>query len=386
MAYYDRENRSRGARGGYVPSTHAGIDAPRRTQLGSQSRSASSKRGGRAVQGQHGNSRYRSDHNYRTLTGKDTGYSIRTARNHSRYINFESRQGGLFARYGLTTRKIILGAAIVILIFIVAFVYACTQNSSSRQEASNEQEQQGTGNQWDSRVSASASQDLTQKFSAQLDRNEKLATIAQNLDKYPDQRIPELALSEPDAIDFVAGYPTAESKASDYGQDNAKGSYPMLFDWDTRWAYVSYAGSALGVTGSGPTALSMAYMGLTGKTDKTAAAFAADATDKGYTSTGGEGTTADLFTYEAKQLGLKIKQYDPSADSITALLSTKGTVAIVKLKEGFDTSSAHWALIVKQNGDGSVTLYDPACSAASNHPWDVSTIAAGASDLYALSN
>lgn len=385
MAYYDRQHRSHDARTGYVPSTRAGIDDPRRTKLGSQSRGTNPRRGGRAVQGQRRSARYRSDHNYRTLTGRDTGYSLRNARNHPRYINFEGHQGGPLGRYGLTTRRIVMGTVVVILILIVAFVYACTQ-SPSQQGAPSEQEQQGTGNQWDSRVSASASQDLTQRFSTQLDRNEKLATIAQNLDKYPDQRIPELALSEPDAIDFVAGYPTSEGKASDYGQDNAKGSYPMLFDWDTRWAYVSYAGSVLGVTGSGPTALSMAYMGLTGKTDKTAAAFAADATDKGYTSTGGEGTTADLFTYEAKQLGFKIKQYDPTAESITSLLATKGTVAIVELKEGFDTSSAHWALIVKQNGDGSVTLYDPACSAASNHPWDISSIAAGASDLYALSN
>ncbi len=383
MAYYEREHRPHGTGNGYVPSTRVGIDDPRRTKLGSQSRGANSRRGGRPVQGQRGNTRYRSDHNYRTLTGKDTGYSIHNARNHPRYINFEGR-GGRF-RPGLTTNRITLGVVMAILILIAAFAYACTRGSS-QQGTQSDQEQQGTGNQWDARVSASASQDLTQRFSTQLDRNEKLATIAQNLDKYPDQRIPELALSEPDAMDFVAGYPTAESKASDFGQDNAKGSYPMLFDWDTRWAYVEYAGSVLGVTGSGPTALSMAYMGLTGKTDKTAAAFAADATDKGYTSTGNEGTTADLFTYEARQLGFKIKQYDPSADSITSLLATKGTVAIVRLKEGFDTSSAHWALIVKRNDDGSVTLYDPACSAASSHPWDVGSIAAGASDLYALSN
>ena len=367
MAYYEREHRPHGTGNGYVPSTRVGIDDPRRTKLGSQSRGANSRRGGRPVQGQRGNTRYRSDHNYRTLTGKDTGYSIHNARNHPRYINFEGR-GGRF-RPGLTNNRITLGVVMAILILIAAFAYACTRGSS-QQGTQSDQEQQGTGNQWDARVSASASQDLTQRFSTQLDRNEKLATIAQNLDKYPDQRIPELALSEPDAMDFVAGYPTAKSKASDFGQDNAKGSYPMLFDWDTRWAYVEYAGSVLGVTGSGPTA----------------PAFAADATDKGYTSTGDEGTTADLFTYEARQLGFKIKQYDPSADSITSLLATKGTVAIVRLKEGFDTSSAHWALIVKRNDDGSVTLYDPACSAASSHPWDVGSIAAGASDLYALSN
>ena len=111
----------------------------------------------------------------------------------------------------------------------------------------------------------------------------------------------------------------------------------------------------------------MAYMGLSGKVDKTPATFAADAESKGYTSSEDIATTGDLFTYEAKQLGLECKEYSsPSSDTLRSILSSRGSVAIVKLKANFDGQYEHWALVVRQNSDGSVTLHDPTSFEASS--------------------
>ena len=283
---------------------------------------------------------------------------------------------------------LILGAAAVVIVLIAALgIASCIQGQSTEQPTDAQQEDTSATNQWDSRVSANTPKDLTSKFTIVLDRNEKLATIAKNADRYPDERLPELAINEPAAIDFVAAYPTAEHKPTDYGQPNEKGEFPQLFNWDVRWGYVDYAQSVIGMTGSGPTSFAMAYMGLSGKVDKTPATFAADAESKGYTSSEGIATTGDLFSYEAKQLGFECKEHSsPSADTLRSILSSKGSVAIVKLKANFDGQYEHWALVVRQNSDGSVTLNDPTSSEASGHTWDLGTIAANTDELYALSS
>ena len=58
----------------------------------------------------------------------------------------------------------------------------------------------------------------------------------------------------------------------------------------------------------------------------------------------------------------------------------------MKLKANFDGQYEHWALAVRQNSDGSVTLHDPTSLEASNHTWDLGTIAANTDELYALSS
>ena len=385
MAAYDDMRRGRGpnpGKSGYVPSTRAGRDEPRRTSIGSQSRG---RRGPRPAKVQRKGSRHHGDQNYRTLTGLDTGYSLRGRR---QQIDFDNRHRGLLSRYGISNRMLILGAAAVVIVLIAALsIASCVQGQPSEQPTQTHQEDTGATNQWDSRVSANTPKDLTSKFTTVLDRNEKFATIAKNADRYPDARLPELAINEPAAIDFVAAYPTAEHRATDYGQTNEKGEFPQLFNWDIRWGYVDYAQSVIGVTGSGPTSLAMAYMGLSNKVDKTPATFAADAESKGYSSSEDIATTGDLFIYEAKQLGLECKEYSsPSADTLRSVLSSKKSVAIVKLKANFDGQYEHWALAVRQNSDGSVTLHDPTSLEASSHTWDVGTIAANTDELYALSS
>lgn len=363
----------------YVPSTRVGRDEPRRTSIGSQSRG-----GSRPVGRQGRDSRYRSDQNYRTLSGRDTGYSLKGRK--QRPLNFERRHGGPLERYGISNRMlVVLAAAVVLVLIVILAISSCIRGANDQ---SQQEESATSTNQWDSRVAGGVSEDLTGKFTSQLNQDEKLASIAQKADRYADTRLPELALSEPEAIDFVAAYPDADHSASDYGEGNEKGSYPLLYDWDSRWGNADYAGTALAITGSGPTTFAMAYYGLTGKTDKTPATFAADATEKNYTTTDTIGTTADFFSYEADQSGISCKQYSsPSASTLTTILETKGTVVVVQLKAGLGGTStgAHWALVVNQNEDGSVTLYDPASSVNSSHTWSAGTIAKASNSFFALS-
>ena len=118
----------------------------------------------------------------------------------------------------------------------------------------------------------------------------------------------------------VTWSPTRRRRA--YGEEASAGSYPQLFDW-TLWGTVDYAGSALAVTGSGPTVMAMATIGLTGSTDNTPATIAALAENDGLAN--GDSSPSGDFTTESNSPGVVYHAYDTSADNISAVV-TSGTV------------------------------------------------------------
>ena len=175
-------------------------------------------------------------------SGGRGGYPLR-----SRSINFQGNRNRIL---GLDRRLVILGAlAIVLLVLVIVGVSTCVRSCSGG-DGSGTQTGQG-----DVRVAAGLPEELATAFTDELNRSDKLAGIAANADKYGDQGLLELALSVPEAIDFVAAYPTAEKTARPYEDAVTKGTAPQLWCWDARWGNVDYAGRALALTGSGPTAL-----------------------------------------------------------------------------------------------------------------------------------
>ena len=322
----------------------------------------------------------------RSLSGvasRPTSYTVR-----HRPIRFNGRGGNAPGPLGrFSPRELVLMAAgIVILIILVVVIASCARGCSpssagdSSQQATTTAKQQ---NSVDSRVAYGVSADVTKQLATALDRDDKITQIAQNADQYPSEKMLLLALDEPSAVDFVAGYPSSSKSASPYTDPVTKGTAPLLYCWDSRWGGVDYGGTPLALAGSGPTSLSMAYMGLTGKTDKTPADLASLAVSGGY-ATGDDGTGVDFFSKDASALGLTIETYSVSKSNLTSAL-TGSSMAIVELKASTITAEAHWALVTKTNDDGSVTLYDPTSSAASTHTWDAATIVGSASTMLCVS-
>ena len=319
---------------------------------------------------------YKSNHNYRSLTGHDTGYNLRRGGHGSSF------SGGLAPR-GIDRRTaFLLGAGILIIVMLFIVISSCTR-SCSAQQAEEEVKSQAEVNSYDTRVSPGVSEALTKKFTPVLDRNDKLTWIAQNASKYSDERLPELALRESAAVNFVANVPNHDKTESGYGEGTEKGSYPQFYDWDERWGYLDYGVSNVGVNGSALTTMAMAYMGLTGKNDQSISNLAKLATDGKFVSNDGD-TANEFFTTVAPTIGLATREYTPSGENITLALEGKTPVA-VHLNAGFTTPYAHWALVVNANGDGSVTLYDPDSSSATTRTWAPGTIGAKTSKMFALS-
>ena len=187
------------------------------------------------------------------LQGRDTGYRVGSSRrqNSSRSIN---------------PRIIIVGVVgLLLLIAIVFGISSCVRGCSNQGKKDSAKEQEQQVNPDDERVAFGVSSDVTAKLGAVLDRNEAFEKIAKSADKITDERLIDLAIAEPDAIEFVAGSVKANGSSQPYGEVVTQGTYPQLYTFDTRWGYLPYADGIMGVTGSGPVALSMAAMGLTGK-------------------------------------------------------------------------------------------------------------------------
>ena len=238
-------------------------------------------------------------------------------------------------------------------------------------------------NEQDERVAAGVSAALTSKFTEELDSADTLSTIAKNADQYEDTRLLELALAEPSSRDFIAAYPKSDKSSRPYDSSVKRGEVPQLFDWDEHWGAVTYGNGPLAITGSGPTTLAMAYMGLTGKTDFSPTEIAQQSSKANY-SDGDSGSKGEMFSKLPASMGLTANEYDAAADTLSTSLGDS-TVIAAEVKEGTLTDSAHWVLVVNVNADGSVTVFDPTSTAVSSRPWDAGTIAEASTKFYAIS-
>ena len=296
-----------------------------------------------------------------------SGYPLR-----ARSINFQSGRG---RRLGNQRMLILIALAVVLLILVVVGISSCVSSCSAGQSTDDV-------NPVDARVAPGVSEELTNEFAAQLNRNDKLASIAANANLYTDQGLLELALEHPEAIDFVAAYPEAEKEALPYDESITEGTVPELYNWDSRWGNVDFVGRPLAITGSGPTALSMAYMGLTGKNDRSPADIA-QAVTEAELATGDSMMSADYLTGAAEELGLSLESYVSNGENLSQMLDS-GTYLLIEAKAGTLTDTAHWVLLVTENEDGSVVVYDPTSPEVSEHPWAPATLASSCDTLYAL--
>lgn len=394
MAYSSRDGRSDGRRSstsrrppsGRRPSSRGGTASGRSSRSTRNARGAS--RGGSS----------RNQTRTRNLTGPDTGYTL-----HSHRVNYSRRGGSTRDRLGFVNGRFIVLLVIVVIVVIVLIsgISSCVSGSRATQNENQQAEEQTESKP---RVASGISDDLTRQFNTVLDRDDQMAQIAQNADQYDDDRLLTLALNEPEAVSFVANYLTADKSASSYTDKVTKGEVPQLYDWDTRWGYVTYGDGCIGVTGSAPTTVAMAYMGLTGRSDVTPATLAqgtsaagsstsqnsnnSNASNNANASSSNSNTStttsdsAESVIQLMSQAGLDATQYDSSSDTLVACLSSSSVAAVYVDEDGLqDNRSAHWALVVGMNQDGTLNVFDPTSSLVSTRTWDSSTIARASSTI-----
>ena len=207
---------------------------------------------------------------------------------------------------------------------------------------------------------------------AWLGRHATSATSLLGLDSFSAYHALALTTRSPSGSPFarrIAGALTAGFRAGEpYRGTVAKGAVPILYQWDERWGYTDYCGEPLGFTGCGVTTMAMAYMGITGRTDRTPADMARLATQLGEAN---GGTNATFFTNPAMtaELGIVGTTIADTPDALVAALAA-GNLVVVNVRPNTLAGSGHYVLAVGLDADGSVRIHDPNSTDNTARRWD----------------
>ena len=207
----------------------------------------------------------------------------------------------------------------------------------------------------------------TEEILADLAKNDPaIARIYSDRKAYPEDLLMALACNQ-ELTDFVSGYLTAGQTATGgFTSDEAAQNFPLFLQWDARWGYVPYGGLNIGISGCGPTCLSMVIFSLTRDEKATPDALARFGMDNGYYMSG-TGTAWKLLEDVADMHGLNVWQ-PKASDRILKEELDKGSVIICSMKPGEFTAGGHFIVIYGYDSEGFL-VNDPNCVARSRRRW-----------------
>lgn len=207
-------------------------------------------------------------------------------------------------------------------------------------------------------------------------KNELLSAFAQEhhlaLSEWPAHLI-DLLEKNPDSKDFVLNYPlkkdlVPEIDLREYVNSN---QVPLLLQWDERWGYTEYGSDMMGLTGCGPTCLSMVCIYLLNDPQYTPRYVADFAVENGY-CVPGNGSSWTLISKGGVTLGLDVTELPLDKNRIIRNLQV-GNPIICVMGPGNFTSTGHF-IVMTGYVDGKISVNDPNSPTRSNMLWDYEDI------------
>ncbi len=168
---------------------------------------------------------------------------------------------------------------------------------------------------------------------------------------------------------------TADTRMRQYPKDTVQIEVPYLRQWDERWGFYPYGSSVVGLTGCGPTCLSMAAAALAADagTDNDGSAgtaspdvIAAFAQENGYYMDG-TGTRWSLFTEGAEAFGIRCRVIPALLESVQQEIDA-GHPVILSMGPGDFTFGGHFILVTGYVSDRLV-IHDPNSEKISGRLW-----------------
>lgn len=177
----------------------------------------------------------------------------------------------------------------------------------------------------------------------------------------------------PETEEFVLQYPLKKDSHPTYDLTDCLGSsqMPLLLQWDERWGYGEYAGELMGLSGCGPTCLSMVCIQLLQDASYTPQYVAAFAEENGY-AVPGNGSAWSLISEGGKKLGLDVTEIPLDEGRIIRNLEV-GNPIICVMGPGDFTTTGHF-IVLTEYADGYVKVNDPNSPARSQKPWKLTDI------------
>lgn len=220
--------------------------------------------------------------------------------------------------------------------------------------------------------------DARRRLEKMAEDNEKVRTILDNADQYPEDLLELLANNE-ETADFVLDYPQKEDLAPAESIGDMSGGIPLLLQWDERWGYAIYRDNMIAINGCGPTALAMVAAGLTGDAGITPDRVARYAAEQGYYE-GDAGTSWTLMTEGAAAFGVIGQEIGLSREQVFAELES-GHPVICSMRPGDFTSTGHFIVLVGIE-DGKIRVNDPNSRARSQVLWEYDRLESQINNLW----
>lgn len=199
--------------------------------------------------------------------------------------------------------------------------------------------------------------------------NPAAKSFYENSSEYPEALLASY-LNNQEMEEFVKGYPEGKKnpkkEPAEFTSKETKQKSTLLLQWDKRWGYVSYGESVIGLSGCGPTCLSMVLLQLMGGNAPTPDEVAAFSQENGY-CVKGKGTAWSLMTEGASRYGLEAKEVSLSQSVMEEELDM-GRPIICSLGAGDFTTEGHFIVIFGYTEAG-FAVNDPNCIARSGQSW-----------------
>lgn len=226
------------------------------------------------------------------------------------------------------------------------------------------------------------SSDLERKLSELAHNSDEFRSIYDNMALYPEELI-EALCNNVELLDYAAGYLEASGKVEGgLTKEELKKDFPLFLQWDSRWGYVDYGDSKIGLSGCGPTCISMVAVALTGDRKATPDAVSEYAEQKGYYQKD-TGTAWSLMTEGCRHFGIVGEELCLDKNVIMNALD-EGHPIICSMRPGDFTSKGHFIVLVGTK-DGKIVVNDPNSRQRSNKLWDYEILSGQIKNLWVFS-
>lgn len=208
------------------------------------------------------------------------------------------------------------------------------------------------------------------------DRNPKIERFASenNLSvyDYPGELI-ELMHSNPETEEFVLHYPVKKDLHQAYSLEECTNceEVPLLMQWDERWGYEEYAGELMGISGCGPTCLSMVCIYLLNDVTYDPAYIARFSEENGF-SDRGNGSKWTLISEGGELLGLDVTEIPLDENRIIRNLEVDNPIICV-MGPGDFTTTGHFVVMTGYE-NGKISILDPNSRKRSDMTWEYEDI------------
>lgn len=212
------------------------------------------------------------------------------------------------------------------------------------------------------------------------ERYPEFQSIYDHMDEYPEALLNNLCCN-PNMLDFALGYQENYDTTSGTLEASELEGIPLFIQWDKRWGYNAYGNDVVGLSGCGPTCLSMVIVGLTKNQDATPDKLADYATEQGYYEQNA-GTKWSFMDEAASAYGVKGYYIYLNKDTMQEELAA-GHPIVCAMRSGNFTSQGHFIVIAGMEGD-KFRVHDPNSIERSQQLWDYDTLQYQISAIWAF--